>query len=496
MPTRTHFRGSKRRSNFHAGGNNTHLGICGGNKLSGLPPMANVSAATHVAYNVGNPQHHALVVLFPKCCDLQRQGLNQKPNACPDCAKQYLMNPRCKNKNFNKSTAQSDDTELVTMVAAPARADTALVTMVAAPARDETDMADTPARDETDPDDMVDLVGQDGHTNQCIGQYGGCIYQNELCYVELDSNGNYIHWAQAAACSIKAETSDDGYYNSFDGRDTNCYKCPKGMRLKRKAGQAGGCGPGTSGSCVPDPGCSWSCYSDEGEFSTEEKRKESGIRNCCEEDPVCDFGKNKCEGHWEGGDGARPRGCGCQYDSVAGVLPVGRSLVCQTAANLITAVLTTAAYGGATVEQIIFSIITGGEIGACMTGLLGVMAGIGQVLEDADDLPPEFAKAYISLVNANVTDTVLNNTYCGSRWSGAATVGKLFAGALCSYAVTSLPTDFFMNIFGAKVFSLAAGLVAIVQDTIEPGCPKQCITNGTPGKGAGMCPEPIALFCA
>ena len=152
--------------------------------------------------------------------------------------------------------------------------------------------------------------------------------------------------------------------------------------------------------------------------------------------------------------------------------------------------------GGATVEQIIFSIITGGEIGACMTGLLGVMAGIGQVLEDADDLPPEFAKAYISLVNANVTDTVLNNTYCGSRWSGAATVGKLFAGALCSYAVTSLPTDFFMNIFGAKVFSLAAGLVAIVQDTIEPGCPKQCITNGTPGKGAGMCPEPIALFCA
>jgi len=97
MPTRTHFRGKKRKSNFHSGGNNTHLGICGGNKLSGLPPTTNISAATRNAYNVGNPQHRALVNLFPTCCDLQKQGLKQKPNACPDCAKQYLMNPRCRN---------------------------------------------------------------------------------------------------------------------------------------------------------------------------------------------------------------------------------------------------------------------------------------------------------------------------------------------------------------------------------------------------------------
>ena len=101
MPTKNHKKGNKRKSNFHAGGNNMHLSICGGNKLSGLPPITNVPASVHVAYNVGNPQHHALVNLFPKCCDLQKQGLKQKPNACPDCAKQFLMNPRCKNKKFS-----------------------------------------------------------------------------------------------------------------------------------------------------------------------------------------------------------------------------------------------------------------------------------------------------------------------------------------------------------------------------------------------------------
>ena len=97
MPTKNHKKGNKRKSNFHAGGNNTHLSICGGNKLSGLPPTANVPASVHVAYNVGNPQHHALVNLFPTCCDLQKQGMKPKPNACPDCLKQYLLNPRCRN---------------------------------------------------------------------------------------------------------------------------------------------------------------------------------------------------------------------------------------------------------------------------------------------------------------------------------------------------------------------------------------------------------------
>ena len=106
MPTKNHKKGNKRRSNFHAGGNNMHLSICGGNKLSGLPPTTNVSAATHIAYNVGNPQHHALVNLFPKCCDLLKQGLKPKPNACPwGCAKQYLLNPMCRNiKHLNADT--------------------------------------------------------------------------------------------------------------------------------------------------------------------------------------------------------------------------------------------------------------------------------------------------------------------------------------------------------------------------------------------------------
>jgi len=103
MPTKNHKKGNKRKSNFHAGGNNMHLSICGGNKLSGLPPTANVSAATHIAYNVGNPQHHALVNLFPTCCDLQKQGMNPKPNACPDCAKQFLLNPRCNNEKYMDS---------------------------------------------------------------------------------------------------------------------------------------------------------------------------------------------------------------------------------------------------------------------------------------------------------------------------------------------------------------------------------------------------------
>jgi len=112
MP-KAQFKGKKRKSSLAAGGNNTHLSICGGNKLSGLAPTATASASVHVAYNVGNPQRHALVNLFPTCCELQKQSLlNPKPNACPKCLSQYLKNPRCKNKKYKFSRLEdigSDD---------------------------------------------------------------------------------------------------------------------------------------------------------------------------------------------------------------------------------------------------------------------------------------------------------------------------------------------------------------------------------------------------